>query len=214
MVKAFDWLLGRRATAPAAVVCATTPEGLVDQLNDRDGIVRERARRTLIAMGATAVDSLLVALQHRRSRVRYEAAMCLAAIADRKAVGGLVRALGDRAFEVRWVAAEGLINIGRAAVPAVLEAIMSGAGSAWLREGSRHVLSHFAGRDLHAAYHIEHHPAWIDFDLRDALGPVVDALDQTGAESSAPVEAIRAMELFSAVAPAKQVRLIRHVVPH
>ncbi len=214
MVKAFEWLLGRRATTPGAAVCATTPDGLIDQLSDRDGIVRERARRALVAMGTTAVEPLLEALQHRRSRVRYEAAMCLAAIADRKSIGGLVRALGDRAFEVRWVAAEGLINIGRAAVPPVLQAIMSEAGSAWLREGSRHVLSHFAGRDLHAAYHIEHHPAWIDFDLRDALGPVVDALDQTGAESRAPVEAIRAIELLSPAPPAQQVRSIRHVVPH
>jgi len=214
-VTLLNWLFGGRDSAPtSAPVCATTSDGLISQLNDRDGIVRERARRALIAMGPKAVEPLLNALKHRRSRVRYEAAMCLAAIADRRAVDGLVQALGDRAFEVRWVAAEGLIGIGRFAVPAVLQALMAGADSAWLREGCRHVLSHFAGRDLHAAYHVEHHPAWTDFDLRDALAPVVDALDQAGAESRAPVEAIRAIEAFSSVPPTEQVRLVRHVVPH
>jgi len=214
-VKFLGSLFGRREESPSpAPVCATTSDGLIGQLNDRDGIVRERARRALIAMGPKAVEPLLEALKHRRSRVRYEAAMCLAVIADRRAVDGLVQALGDRAFEVRWVVAEGLIGIGRVAVPPVLQALMAKADSAWLREGCRHVLSHFAGRDLHAAYHVEHHPAWTDFDLRDALTPVVDALDQAGAESRAPVEAIRAIEAFSSVPPAQQVRLVRHVVPH
>ncbi|MCK9358034.1 MAG: HEAT repeat domain-containing protein [Dehalococcoidia bacterium] len=214
-MRGFGSLFGRGNASPTVdAVCAPTVEGLISQLNDGDGIVRERARRALVAMGPRAVEPLLEALRDKRSRVRYEAVMCLYSIADRRAIDGLVEALGDRKFEVRWVAAEGLIGIGRAVVPAVLEALMARADSAWLRDGCRHVLTHFAGRDLHAAYHIEHHPAWIDFDLRDALSPVVDALDHPGGASRAPVEAIRAIESFSAVPPDPQVRQIRHVVPH
>lgn len=136
--------------------------------------------------------------------------MCLRDIADRRAIDGLVEALGDHTFEVRWVAAEALINIGRPVVPAVLRALMQHADSTWFRDGCRHVLSHFAGLDLRAAYHIEHHPAWVDFDLRDVLTPVVKTLEQPGAASQSPVAAVHALGFFPAVDSGFE----RHVVPH
>ena len=136
--------------------------------------------------------------------------MCLREIGDRRAIRGLVEALGDSSFEVRWVAAEALIDLGRAAVPAVLHALLHHADSTWFRNGSHHVLSHFAGLDLHSAYHVEHHPAWVDYDLREVLRPVMQALDDSGVASRAPVAAMRAMEHF----PAATARLDRHVQPH
>ena len=132
--------------------------------------------------------------------------MCLRDIGDRRAVEGLVAALGDRKFEVRWVAAEGLINVGRPSVPAVLHALMQHADSVWFRDGSHHVLSHFAGVDLHSAYHVEHHPAWVDFDLRDVLTPVLNALDRPGSRSQAPVAAAKAMDVFPEEMPPKRAR--------
>ena len=162
-------------------------------------------------LGPTAIEPLLQALKHRKSRVRFEAAMCLRDIGDRRAIDGLVEALADRTFEVRWVAAEGLINIGRPVIPVVLRALMERADSTWLRDGCRHVLSHFAGLDLRAAYHVEHHPAWVDFDLRDVLSPVTQALEQPGAASRAPVVAVRALEFFPVSPPSKQ---DRYVMPH
>ncbi len=205
-------LFGKRGPSTTdAVTCAPSVDGLIEQLGDRDGVTRERARRSLVSLGDSGVEPLLQALKHRRSRVRYEAAMCLRDIADRRATGGLVEALGDRTFEVRWVAAEALINIGRPVVPVVLHALMEHADSTWLRDGCRHVLSHFAGLDLRAAYHVEHHPAWVDFDLRDVLTPVVKALEQPGAASRAPVVAVRALEFFPSTPPA---RVDRHVMPH
>jgi len=202
--------LSRRGSAADAVTCAPTVDGLLAQLEDRDGVTRERARRSLVTLGGPAVEPLIQALKHRRSRVRYEAAMCLRDISDRRATDGLVEALADRTFEVRWVAAEALISLGRPVVPVVLHALMEHADSSWLRDGCRHVLSHFAGLDLRAAYHMEHHPAWVDFDLRDALTPVVKALEQPGAASRAPVVAVRALEFFpSSPLPASD----RYVMP-
>jgi hypothetical protein len=203
---------GRRTSQPDdAPTCAPTIEGMVAQLGSKDGVTRERARRALVEMGPRSVELLLQALRQRKSRVRFEAAMCLRDIGDRRAIDGLVEALGDRVFEVRWVAAEGLIVLGRPSVPAVLRALMERSDSIWLCEGCHHVLSHFAGLDLHSTYHLEHHSAWVDFDLRDVLKPVVQALDCSGSSSGAPVAAARAMEHFPVVLSPHQEQ---HFAPH
>ena len=120
----FD-IFGKRGSGSSdAVTCAPSVDGLVQQLGENDGVTRERARRSLVTLGASAVEPLLVALKSKKSRVRYEAAMCLRDLSDRHAIDGLVEALADRTFEVRWVSAEALITIGRAVVPAVLRALM------------------------------------------------------------------------------------------
>jgi HEAT repeat protein len=205
-------LFGKRDSGTAdAVTCAPSVDGLIQQLGDRDGVTRERARRSLVSLGSPGVEPLLQALKNKKSRVRFEAAMCLRDIADRRAIDGLVEALGDRAFEIRWVAAEALINVGRPVVPVVLHALMEHADATWLRDGCRHVLTHFAGLDLRAAYHVEHHPAWVDFDLRDVLSPVIKALEQPGAASRVPVVAVRALEFFPATS---MPRIERSVMPH
>ena len=205
-------LFGKRGSGTSdAVTCAPSVDGLIQQLGDRDGVTRERARRSLVSLGSPGVEPLLQALKHKKSRVRFEAAMCLRDIADRRAIDGLVEALGDRTFEVRWVAAEALINVGRPVVPVVLHGLIEHSDSTWLRDGCRHVLSHFAGLDLRAAYHIEHHPAWVDFDLRDVLSPVIKALEQPGAASRVPVVAVRALDFFPAV---HSPRIDRTVMPH
>jgi len=205
-------LFGKRGSGTTdAVTCAPSVDGLIQQLGDRDGVTRERARRSLVSLGSPGVEPLLQALKNKKSRVRFEAAMCLRDIADRRAIDGLVEALGDRTFEIRWVAAEALINVGRPVVPVVLHALMEHADSTWLRDGCRHVLTHFAGLDLRAAYHIEHHPAWVDFDLRDVLSPVIKALEQPGSASRVPVIAVRALDFFPTTA---MPRMDRSVMPH
>lgn len=205
-------LFGKRGSDTAdAVTCAPSVDGLIQQLGDRDGVTRERARRSLVSLGSPGVEPLLQALKSKKSRVRFEAAMCLRDIADRRAIDGLVEALSDRTFEIRWVAAEALINVGRPVVSFVLHALMEHADSTWLRDGCRHVLTHFAGLDLRAAYHIEHHPAWVDFDLRDVLSPVVKALEQPGSASRVPVVSVRALEFFPTTG---MPRSERSVMPH
>jgi HEAT repeat protein len=125
----FSWFRRRTSQPDDVLTCAPTIEGMVLQLGSSDGVTRERARRALVEMGPRPVELLLQALRHRKSRVRFEAVMCLRDIADRRAIEGLVEALGDRVFEVRWVAAEGLIALGRPSVPPVLRALMERADS-------------------------------------------------------------------------------------
>jgi HEAT repeat protein len=72
--------------------------------------------------------------------VRWEAAKALSQIGNQKAIKALLEALTDEKFEVRWLAAEGLIRIGRRAIVPLLEALVNQSDSYWLREGIHHVL--------------------------------------------------------------------------
>jgi hypothetical protein len=86
----------------------------------------------------------------------------LADIADARACLDLVAALEDPNFGVRWLAAEGLISIGRNALRPLMKALTKRSGSAWLREGAHHVLHDLAGKDL---------------EVEDLVRPVIAGLE-------------------------------------
>ena len=73
-------------------------------------------------------------------QTRWEAAKALGEIADPKSASTLISSLEDKEFDVRWLAAVGLIAIGKDALAPLLEALSRHADSVWLREGARHVL--------------------------------------------------------------------------
>jgi HEAT repeat protein len=50
-----------------------------------------------------------------------------------------VKALEDDMFDVRWLAAEALIIIGKEALVPLLQALTRHSDSLWLREGAHHV---------------------------------------------------------------------------
>lgn len=98
------------------------------------------ARGALETIGRPAVPALRVALGSGRPEVRWEAAKTLATIADASAAADLVGALEDEDGSVRWLAAEGLSRLGHAGLVPLLHALIEHSGSAWLRDGARHVL--------------------------------------------------------------------------
>jgi HEAT repeat protein len=103
-------------------------------------IVREEAREALVAVGTPAVAPLVRALLDPDKRVRWEAAKALSFIHDPAAAPALVLALGDDHFGTRWLAAEGLIALGRDALEPLLRALLDPANAVWLGEGAHHVL--------------------------------------------------------------------------
>lgn len=117
-----------------------TISSLITDLASKDGIVRVRARRSLVSMGGQAVDFLVEALASKKQWVRWEAAKALGQIGNPVATEALMRALGDEMFDVRWLAAEGLIAMGRDAVAPLLQALTRHSDSLYLREGAHHVL--------------------------------------------------------------------------
>lgn len=114
---------------------------LLEMLDNKDGLLRQSARKSLVAMGEAAVLPLMQALQSSKSdQVRWEAAKALGAMGDARAIPTLITALGDRDSDVVWLAAVALHSFGKAAWPALLLALVDeGTESVVLRKGAHHV---------------------------------------------------------------------------
>ena len=112
---------------------------LVSELATSDLTVRTKARKALVTIGKPAVPSLILLLSHRKPHVRWEAAKALCGIADPIAATALVDALDDRDGDVRWLAAAGVVALGRDGLQPLLAALLQQAKSGWLCEGAHHV---------------------------------------------------------------------------
>jgi len=120
---------------------------LMELLASEDGMIRQKARKSLVVLGKPAVPFLVQALQNSRvDQVRWEAAKALAAIGDTcdtRSIPSLVKALEDRDFGVTWFAAEALKKFNKAAWhPLLSKLIKDGLESILLRQGALHVLRH------------------------------------------------------------------------
>jgi HEAT repeat protein len=133
---------------------------LIASLGDHDGLVRQRARHSLVAIGRPTAPALVEALTDPNGHRRWEAAKALGAIRAPLAAPALVRAMEDQDFGVRWLAAEGLIGLKRAGLAPLLQALANHPDSVFIREGAHHVC-----RML------------VDHDLHDLVAPVLAALD-------------------------------------
>jgi HEAT repeats len=121
----------------------TNVESLVGMLASKDGMVRQKARKSLVALGSPAVSSLAQALQTSElDQVRWEAAKALGAIGDSTSIPTLVRALEDSDGDVTWLAAEALRKFKKIAWPTLLQGLLkrNGNDSVLLRQGAHHVL--------------------------------------------------------------------------
>jgi len=113
---------------------------LISDLANKDGTVRVTARRLLVAIGPKAVDELISTTRNKDQQIRWESLKALAQIGDSGAVQALIEALSDSNFDIRWIAAEGLIAIGQPALVPLLRALKSHADSLALLEGAHHIL--------------------------------------------------------------------------
>jgi HEAT repeat protein len=98
------------------------------------------ARSTLVRMGKTIIPQLHRLLDSENGLLRMEAAKIVELIADRKSIPFLINLLDDKEFEIRWIAAEGLIKIGRHSILPLLKSVRDGKSSFILNKGAHHVL--------------------------------------------------------------------------
>jgi HEAT repeat protein len=155
-------------------------KSLVANLSSQDGLVRVRARNSLVAIGSRAVKPLVKSLTSKREWCRWEAAKALGQIGDPTAVQALVKALEDKMFDVRWLAAEGLISIGHKALVPLLQGLMEHPDSFWLQEGVHHVL-----HDVNKG------------DLTEIIQPVIAALEGFEPSVDAPLAVEKALEALT-----------------
>jgi len=116
------------------------PAYLVKELESLDVKRREKARRTLAALGNPALPELTRALSNPTEWVRWEAAMSLTLLANPESISALIAALDDVSPAVRLAAIEALIAIGRPAVTPLVQAVKQKNDSPALRQGARRVL--------------------------------------------------------------------------
>jgi HEAT repeat protein len=154
-------------------------ETLIATLSSKDDAARVRARHSLVAIGKASVPSLAEALKNTDDLGRWEVAKTLGEIGVPEAAPFLVKALEDEAFDVRWLAAVGLIGMNIKGLKPLLHALMEHGDSVLIREGAHHVI-----HDLTKG------------ELRKYLAPVLAALENVEPGMSVPQAAFHALEML------------------
>jgi len=109
-------------------------------LDSKNSVKKLAARSTLVGMDKSITPKLHKLLNSENGLLRMEAAKIVELIADRRSILFLINLLGDKEFEIRWIAAEGLIKIGRPAILPLLKSIRDGKSSFILNKGAHHIL--------------------------------------------------------------------------
>jgi hypothetical protein len=152
---------------------------LIELLAESDSSPRVSARYELVRRGDRAVTQALIAeLNDPLPHVRWEAAKALGAIADPMTAHSLLHALDDDDQDVRWVASEGLISLGKIGLLTVLSGVTRWAQSTGFCRAAHHVLHVLRDRDPECA---------------EAIDPVLVALDSSDPGVLAPPAAHRAL---------------------
>ena len=130
-----------------------TIEELIKELSNENGIIRQKARYALVKMGNPALDYLLELQTSEKHLARWESVKAISEIGSKDSIPILINALEDEEFDVRWLAAEGLIEIGRSSVHPLLKAFIAKKDSVHLKEGVHHVLK---GLEIRGLYEDKH----------------------------------------------------------
>jgi len=119
---------------------AATISSLIDDLTNERELRRDRVRRLLSALDAKALPALIKGLKSDNHKLKEESARVLGTIKNREAAEALIGALESDIFDVRWLAGEGLISIGDAALEPAFSALTKRPDSTLIREGIHRVL--------------------------------------------------------------------------
>ena len=121
----------------------TDLKSLMKMLESKDGLIRQKARISLVEMGESAVIPLSEALTHSKlDHTRWGAAKALGEIVDVRSIPALVEALDDTDSDVAWLAGMALKKFEKSAWKILLQQLIkSGVDSVRLRNGTRHVFS-------------------------------------------------------------------------
>ncbi len=159
------------------VKCDAPPSNLIPFLSHENGWVRHYARECLVKIGEEAVPDLIDSLSSKREDVRWESAKALGQIGDIRSARALAKALNDKNFGVRWLAAEGLIIMGRDAIAPLLRELIEHPDAIWLRQSAHHVLRDLSKRS--------------DFEL---VAPVVEAIEGIEPALEVPITAEKLLD--------------------
>jgi HEAT repeat protein len=121
---------------------------LIADLDNADGIQRQKSRNTLISMGSEVVPALIDVVVNGKGHPRWEAIEALGFIGDPAAASILVDALMDDDVGIRWAASGALVRLGRPSLEPLLVALTKDFDSVWLRQGAHHILHTFKDQGM------------------------------------------------------------------
>jgi HEAT repeat protein len=120
------------------------PDNLISLIKEllysTNSVKKLAARSELVRMGKIIIPQLHMLLDSKNGLLRMEAAKIVELIADKKSIPFFINLLDDKVFEIRWIAAEGLIKIGRRSLLPLLKSIRDGKSSLIFNEGAHHIL--------------------------------------------------------------------------
>ena len=148
-------------------------ESLVSVLSSNDETLRQSVRWSLVNIGEDCIPALSDLLSHGNRHARWEAAKTLGEIGTPAAASALVNGLDDEVFDIRWLAANGLIALGISGLAPMLLALIDNPESPHLRESAHHVVRVLS-----------------ESDLRDMLNPLRLALADSRSDATASAAAV------------------------
>ena len=127
------------------------PENLVKLikglLGDKNYREKHESRDILVKMDKNIIPQMHKLLASKNSLIRHEAAKIIELIADKRSIPIFIGLLQDTESDIRWMAAEGLIKIGRRSILPLLKSVRSGSNPTFSRKGAHHVLSSLLKKD-------------------------------------------------------------------
>jgi HEAT repeat protein len=153
---------------------------ILELLDKKNFDLKLDARNTLAKMGKTILPQLHMLLLTGNVDLRKEVAKVVELIASNQSIPVLITLLDDVDFDIRWIAAEGLIKIGRKSIVPLLESIRDGNSSYFTDKRAHHVLEHLLTESEKN-------------ELETLLLSLDDYLE---AREIAPAEAAKALEKF------------------
>jgi HEAT repeat protein len=138
------------------------------------------ARRSLVEMGKKILPQLNKLLLSKNIRLRREASKIIEIIGDKESIPVLINLLEDDEGSIRWIAAEGLIHIGRESIVPLLSRLMENGDDTYLKMGARHTFLQL-----------------FNDDEKIHFQPLLQSLKNTNnIHILAPLEAFRALIMF------------------
>ena len=99
-----------------------------------------KAKEFFIEQGVTILPVMHKLMTSEYRVIRKEAIKIVRGIANKSSIPYAIRMLEDPESDIRWIAAEALIKIGRISIKPVLKALVLKGESYYLRQGAHHVL--------------------------------------------------------------------------
>jgi HEAT repeat protein len=117
-------------------------ELLPDLVARRDYIKKVEAKNSLISMGKSILPQLQILLCAGNPELRIIAAKAIQQIGAEESVNLMIVLLEDEESSIRWIAAKGLILVGRKSIIPLLRTLVKRRKTQYLKAGAHYVLSH------------------------------------------------------------------------